>query len=250
MELTGNTVLITGGASGIGGGLAKAFHALGNQVIVAGRRRDRLDVFAKAHPGMATLELDIADPAMVTTAVATLVHEYPKLNVLINNAGLMLSDDPGSSMDEQAAATQVAVNLLGPIYLTSALMPHLRRQTRAHIVYTTSTLGFTPLALFAVYSATKAALHSYVLSQRFLLKESTVTVQEIVPPWVGTGLAGTPDHPLVMPLEAFIQQTMEALATDTLEVLVRQARVCRNNAGPDEHAFVDRLNTFFLGQSY
>lgn len=187
---------------------------------------------------------------MVTSAVARLVHEYPKLNVLINNAGLMLGDDPGSSMDEQAAATQVAVNLLGPIRLTSALMPHLRHQPRAHIVYTTSTLGFTPLALFAVYSATKAALHSYVLSQRFLLKESSVTVQEIIPPWVGTGLVGTPNHPLAMPLEAFIHQTMEGLATDTLEVIVRQAQICRNNAGPDEHAFVDRLNTFFLGQSY
>lgn len=250
MELTENTVLITGGGSGIGAGLAKAFHARGNQVIVAGRRRDKLVAFARAYPGMATIELDMTDLPALTAAVTTLVRDHPKLNVLINNAGLMLGDDPGNSMDDKAAATQIAVNLLGPIHLTSALMSHLRRQARAHVVYTTSTMAFVPLALFAVYSATKAAIHSYALSQRFLLKESSVTVQEIISPWVGVGLAETPDHPLAMPLEDFIRQTMDALATDAPEVVVNQARTCRNNPGPGEHAFVDRLNTFFLGQSY
>ncbi|MBB5357451.1 putative oxidoreductase [Rhodanobacter sp. ANJX3] len=250
MELTGNTVLITGGRSGIGAGLAKAFHELGNQVVVAGRRRDQLDAVAHAHPGMATLELDITDPSSVTEASAALLRDHPKLNVLINSSATMLGDDPGHRMDEADTTTQVAVNLLGPVRLTSALMPHLRRQPRAHIVYTSSTLGFAPIALFAIYSATKAALHSYILSQRFLLKESSVTVQEIIPPWVGNGLAGSPDHPLAMPLDSFIAQTMQMLATDAAEVLVKEAAACRNNAGPDEHGFVDRLNTLFLAQSY
>jgi len=250
MELIGNTVLITGGGSGIGAGLAKAFHALGNTVIVAGRRREPLEMLAKALPGIKLIELDINEPASIAKASSALANEYPSLNVLINNAGIMLADDAANRIDDATAVAQITTNLLGPIRLTSALMPLLRRQPRAHIVYNTSSVGFTPMALFAVYSATKAALHSYILSQRFLLKDSRVTVQELVPPWVGTGLFGPADHPLAMALDKFIDGTMAALATEELEILVDEARPQRDNAGPNEHTYVDQLNTFLLGQSY
>lgn len=250
MELKGNTVLITGGGSGIGAGLAVAFHTLGNKVIVAGRHRAPLEALADDYPGIDVLSLDIADPAAIERTVIVLTQDYPLLNVLINNAGIMLADDAANPIDDARAMAQIVINLLGPIRLTSALLPLLRRQPRAHIVYNSSAWGFTPLAPFAVHSATKAGLHSYVLSQRFLLKDSRVTVQELVPPWVGTGLMGPANHPLAMPLDRFIEAAMTQLATDEPEVLVNESRIYRNNAGPTEHTYVDQLNTFFLGQSY
>ena len=250
MQLTGNTVLITGGGSGIGAGLAKAFHALGNTVIVAGRRRSGLDEVADHCPGVETMLLDVGRISSIAVAASSVVERHPGLNVLINNAGVMLADDPGNRMDDEAAAIQVATNLLGPIRMTSALMPLLRRQARAHLVYMSSAYAFTPLSAFAVYSATKAALHSYILSQRFMLKDSRVSVQEVVPPWVGTGLLGPPDHPLAMRLDDFIEDIMGALATDASEIVPEQARALRNNAGPAEQSYVDQHNNFFLGQSY
>lgn len=250
MDLTGNTILITGGGTGIGAGLASAFHHLGNKVIVAGRRAGPLAAMVEAHPGMTALELDIMDASSVHRAAREVIRDHPSLNVLINNAGAIFGDDPGSRMDEVAMAAEVETNFLGPVRLTSALMAHLRRQPRAHLVYVSAIAGFTPVALFAVYSATKAALHSYVLSQRFALKDSRVTVQEVIPPWVATGFIGTPDHDLALPLEAFIAQTMADLATDSPESVAREGSACRNNPGRREHAYVDRFNTFLLGQSF
>jgi len=204
----------------------------------------------QAHPGMEAMELDISDPNSIENAASLIAHKHPSLNVLINNAGIMLADDAANPMDDVTAVSQITTNLLGPIRLTSALVPLLRRQPRAHIVYNTSSLGYTPLAAFAIYSATKAALHSYVLSQRFLLKDSRVSVQEIVPPWVGTGLFGPSNHPLAMDLDKFIGDLMALLSTDDPEIVVNEAKTQRENVGPNEHSYVDKINTFFLGQSY
>ncbi|MFI9271553.1 SDR family oxidoreductase [Kitasatospora sp. NPDC052896] len=243
MNLTGNTVLITGGTSGIGRGLAEALHRSGNTVVIAGRRRAALDAVTAANPGMAAVELDLTDPAAIKATARAVLADHPDLNVLINNAGIMLPDDAAGPLDEDVLLGHVTTNLLGTIRTTSAFIDHLKKQPRATIVYNTSTLAFTPLASFASYSATKAALHSYALSQRFLLRDTSVSVQEIVPPWVATGLVGSPDDPRAMPLEAFLEQTLEALGTDSEEVLVDEARIHRDNVGPREHAFVTELNT-------
>ncbi|MEU6584665.1 SDR family NAD(P)-dependent oxidoreductase [Nocardia sp. NPDC046763] len=243
MKLTGNTILITGGGSGIGRGLAEVLHGLGNTVIVAGRRRDVLDQVAAANPGIEVVELDIADPDSITKAAEQVLNAHPDLNVLLNNAGIMLPDDAASPLDEATMTAQVTTNLLGTIRTTSAFIEHLERQPDATILYNTSTLAFTPLAQFAVYSATKAALHSYALSQRFLLRNTGVKVQEIVPPWVATGLVGG-DEGQAMPVEDFIAQVIEELATDSEEIVVEQARTFRDNAGPGEHAFVTESNAY------
>jgi uncharacterized oxidoreductase len=182
MKMSGNTVFITGGGSGIGRGLAEAFHKLDNQVIVAGRRRGNLDEAVAANPGMAAVELDITDPASIANAATQLTRTYPKLNALLNNAGIMLPDKAAGQIDDKLLVDTVTTNLMGPIRMSSALIGHLRQENNAVIVYTSSILAFVPIAFTAVYSATKAALHSYALSQRFLLNDAGVGVLEMAPP--------------------------------------------------------------------
>ncbi|MFT4066012.1 SDR family oxidoreductase [Paraburkholderia sp.] len=242
MKLTGNTIFITGGGSGIGRGLAEALHRRGNKVIIGGRRPGVLDEVIAANPGMAAIEIDVGNASNIEAVAAKLIADYPDLNVLINNAGIMLLDSAAGRIDDARMAATITTNLMGPIRVTSAFVEHLKTKPDAVIAYTTSVLGFVPLALSAVYSSTKAALHSYVLSQRFLLKDAGVRVLEIAPPWVRTDLLNSRDAEQAMPLDAFIDETMVALGTDTDEVLVENARMLRNNPGPNEHALVTGFN--------
>jgi uncharacterized oxidoreductase len=246
MKLTDNTIFITGGASGIGRGLAEAFHRRGNKVVIGGRRKALLDEVVAANPGMEALELDVADSASIATAARTLIDRYPALNVLINNAGIMPFDDAGSAIDDPAASALIETNLLGPIRLTSALIAHLKRQPEATIIHNTSVLAFVPLATTAVYSATKAALHSYAMSQRFMLRESNVKVMEIAPPWVDTDLVKKSGDPRAMPLDAFIAETMEKLALDQEETIVDAITSFRANPGPGEYEVFNGFNTAMM----
>ncbi|WP_431087680.1 SDR family oxidoreductase [Paenibacillus sp. 8b26] len=238
MKLTGNTIFITGGGSGIGRALAEALHNLGNKVIISGRRKERLEETIKANPGMSAVELNVQDPASIEAAAKQLIKEYPDFNVLINNAGIIQSDDTAGVVDEDVLISTVTTNLLGPIRLTSAFIEHLKSKEEAVVINTTSILGFVPLATTAVYSATKAALHTYTLSQRYMLKDTSVKVIEIVPPWVQSNN----DEPRAMPLASFIDATVKLLGTDTDEVLVEEAKMFRNNPGPNEGVFVTQLN--------
>lgn len=242
MKLTGNTVLITGGGSGIGRGLAEALHERKNQVIIASRRKDRLTEVAKANPGMAWAELDIEDPESISNVTKKLTAEYPKLNVLINNAGIMNIDDVSTAVDERLLVSTLTTNLMGPIRMTGAMIEHLKHQTHAAVINTTSVLGFVPMAIAAIYSSTKAAMHSYTLSLRYKLKDTPVKVLEIAPPWVQTDLLGSNNEPRAMPLVEFIEETMRVLGTDADEVLVERAKPLRNNVGPHETAFVTQFN--------
>jgi len=242
MQLTDNTILITGGASGIGRGLAEAFHLRGNKVIIAGRRKALLDEVVAANPGMEAIELDVADPASIEAATPALIVRYPSLNVLINNAGIMHFDDASCPIDDNVSRSIIDTNLLGPIRLTSALIEHLKRQPRATIIHNTSILAYLPLATTAVYSAAKAALHSYAMSQRFMLRNTKVTVQEFAPPWVDTDLIGKSGDPRAMPLDAFIAETMSLLASEDEELIVEAVRAVRANPGPGEHAMFKAFN--------
>ena len=246
MKLTENTIFITGGGTGIGRGLAEALHKLGNKVIISGRRKEHLNATTKANPGMDSVELDISDPASITAVSAKLIADYPALNVLINNAGIMLIDDAAGKIDDQLLTSTITTNLLGPIRLTSALIEHLKKQPKATVIYNTSALAFVPLALTAVYSATKAAMHSYVLSQRHKLRGTSVSVLEIAPPWVQTDLLNSKEEPRAMPLKEFIEETMKVLSTDAKEILVEQAKPFRNNPGPNESTLVTQFNDSML----
>ena len=249
MKLTGNTIFITGGGSGIGRGLAEALHGLGNKVIISGRRKAVLEETTHANPGMAFVELNIEDPASIAAVAEKLVAEYPTLNVLINNAGIMKPDGVHGVVDDAVVSSIVTTNLLGPIRMTSALIEHLKKQPEAAVGYVTSGLAFVPLALTATYSATKAAIHSYVLSQRYLLKGTSVKVLEIAPPYVQTELMGSQQasDPRAMPLKDYIDETIAVLGTDADEVLVERVGMLRNNPGPKEHEFVNKFNDMFAG---
>lgn len=249
MQTTGNTILITGGGSGIGRGLAEAFHALGNQVIIAGRRKQALDATTDANPGMASLTLDIENPAAIRAFEAELGKRYPGLNVLINNAGIMRIEKLDAQQDDLADAESIiATNLLGPIRLTAALLPLLQKQLHSTIMNVSSGLAFIPLALTPTYCATKAAIHSYTQSLRYQLRRSSTEVLEIIPPYVATDLLNNASDPRAMPLPAFIAETMAILKTQPTpaEITVERVKPLRLAVENGNHnAVFEGLNQAF-----
>lgn len=230
MQISGNTILITGGGSGIGRGLAEAFAADGNTVIIAGRTRSKLDAVVAANPGMTAIELDIGDPASIAAAVPVLLRDHPALDVVVHNAGIMAMERVSEAQVAEAEAI-VATNLLGPIRLTAALLPHLLGKPAATIVTVSSGLAFVPLAVTPTYCATKAAIHSYSQSLREQLKATTVDVLEIAPPYVRTELLGPEQasDERAMPLADFISETMAIIRRGAKgEVVVERCKFLRN----------------------
>ena len=215
MKMTGNTILITGGGSGIGRGLAEAFHALGNQVIIAGRRKEALDATTAANPGMKSATLDIENAASIRAFAAKLTADYPKLNVVIQNAGIMRVENLKAQPEDLADAESIiATNLLGPVRLTAALLPVLQKQGSSVIMTVTSGLAFVPLAPTPTYCATKAAIHSYTQSLRYQLRGTTTEVLELIPPYVQTDLLNGASDPRAMPLNAYIAEVMSILKAE------------------------------------
>ena len=208
MQISGNTILVTGGNSGLGRRFAEEFAKRGNSVIITGRKRATIDAVVAANPGMTGYVLDVQDTQAIRDFAARVTAEHPDLNVVIYNAGIMAAEDL-TAPDPQLAEDIVTTNLLGPIRLIAALMPHMLKQNRATIMTVSSGLAFVPLVKTPTYNATKAAIHSYSLSLREQLRDSNVEVIEIVPPGVQTDLMpGQADDPQMMPLEDYIAETM------------------------------------------
>jgi uncharacterized oxidoreductase len=232
MNITGNTILITGGGSGIGRGLAEALHAEGNHIIVAGRRRAPLEEVCAANEGMAWVELDVADPAAIAAVATKLAADHPALNVVIHNAGIMKAEDmTADPYDLTQAEATIAINLLGPIRLTQALLPQLKSQDKATIMTVSSGLASVPLVYTPTYSATKAAIHSWSQSLRTQFEGSGIDVIELVPPQVATDLMpGQAEDPGAMPLDAFIAEVIALLKANPHgpEILVEKVKLLRN----------------------
>jgi uncharacterized oxidoreductase len=248
MKTTGNTILITGGGSGIGRALAESFHALGNQVVISGRGRKNLDETTGANPGMRSLTVDMTDPASVKSFAGHLRDEFPALNAVIHSAGVMrpekLLAPPANLTDAEAT---IATNLLGPIRLTAALLPHFLKQPHATVMTVSSGLAFVPLAMTPTYCATKAGIHSYTQSLRYQLQGTAVQVIELIPPYVATTLMG--DHqandPRAMPLAEYIAEVMELLHTqpDADEINVQRVYPLRFAAESGR----EKYDQFFQG---
>lgn len=256
MQTSGNTILITGGGSGIGRALAEAFHRRGNRVIVAGRRASALEDVARANPGIETVVLDVTDPQDIARVAAKIAADYPTLNALVNNAGIMQTEDwRAADVNTGIAEATIATNLLAPIRLTAALLPLLRKQAKSAILNVSSGLAFLPLALTPTYSATKAAIHSFSESLRYQFAGTNVDVVEIVPPYVQTELMGEQQatDANAMPLAEFIGEVMSILDTqpDVREVLVKRVLPLRFAAEQGYDGYVKQfagLNDHFAGK--
>ena len=229
MSTENNTILITGGGSGIGRALARRLHDLGNTVIVTGRRLQALQDTVAGRANLHAQVLDIDDPTAIESFAGRISAMYPQLNVLINNAGIMRYDDLAGDGDLQDAEAQISTNLLGPIRLTHALLPQLRRAADARVVNVSSGLAFVPRADAAVYSATKAAIHIYTVALRRRL-QGCVQVSELVAPAVQTELTpGQSQREGYMPLDTFIDEVVAIWRQPTLpdEIIVERARLQR-----------------------
>jgi uncharacterized oxidoreductase len=214
MRMTNNTILITGGGSGIGRGLAEAFHKLDNQVVIAGRHQKKLDEVTTANPGMRSLTVDMANSDSVLSFAAEITSEFPSLDVAILNAGIKRSENILNQKETLSDVdATIATNLTGPIHLIADLLPTLRKHSHAAIMTVSSGLAFVPVALWPTYCASKAANHSYTQSLRYQLKDTSIRVIELIPPYVQTNLGGPlqASDPQAMLPDDYIAQVMEIL---------------------------------------
>jgi len=214
MKMSGNTILITGGTSGIGRALAGALHRRGNRVIVTGRRHALLNEITEGTPGMFGLPLDVADPASVSRLASDVRTHFPEVNVLIANAGISRTEDmTADSWDATIARDIVETNILGVLQVTAALLPIIKRALGATIMATSSALAFVPRTDFPTYCASKAFLHSWLQSLRHQLRDIPVEVLELSPPYVQTEITGAQQasDPRAMPLNAYVAEVMQLL---------------------------------------
>ena len=229
MQLTGNTILITGGGSGIGEALAHRLHDLGNTIIISGRRLDALEKAATGRENIIPMQMDIDNAHDIKSFATRVTTQFPHLNILINNAGIMRTEVIDSARDLHDAEATITTNFLGPIRLIDALVDHLKGQKNSVIMNVTSGLSFVPLAVASTYSATKAAMHSYTMSLRHQL-HGKVEVIEIAPPAVQTGLTpGQETREGYLPLTAYADETLALLTSQPTpqEILVEKVRFLR-----------------------
>ena len=220
MKITGNTILITGGTSGIGRALAEALHAKGNKIIVAGRRQTLLDEVTGKNEGMEGIAVDLSDSAAVQKFADDVKQRFPELNVLINNAGVArLEDYKADAIDTTEAANIIQTNITSVVQLTSALLPLLRKQAASTLMVTTSGLAFVPYPPGPVYGATKAFMHNWLDALRMQLRGTPVEVLELAPPYVQTELGGPQQasDPRAMPLKDFTEEVMQILESNKIE---------------------------------
>jgi uncharacterized oxidoreductase len=218
MKLHNRTVLITGGATGIGLALAKRFTASGNKVIICGRREVRLEAVRRELPGLITIRADVSSEEERIRLFETVVSKHPEIDVLVNNAGIQNRPSPiTEQQDFQAYQWEIATNLEAPVHLSLLFAKHLSQKPDATIINITSGLAFSPLAFMPMYCATKAALHSFTLSLRHQLRDTSVKVVEIIPPKVQTDLGGIGLHDDGVPLDQFADHAWSQLALGSQE---------------------------------
>jgi len=229
MELSQNTVVITGGTSGIGLGLARRFVTAGSHVLLCGRRKDRLEEIARSHSGVETFCCDLSLAEERERFVQWAIEQHPGANVLINNAGVQLLTDLTRPVDLTRVRSEIETNLIAPLHLASLFAPHLRTKSHAAIVNISSGLAMVPLAFIPVYCATKAALHSLTLSLRYQLRETKIKVFEIAPPAVDTELGQDRRTDKAqshggMAIEPFLDAAMAALSSDRFEAPIGDSK--------------------------
>lgn len=221
MKLSGNTILITGGSAGIGLAFAERFLKAGNQVIVCGRREHVLQQAQEKCPGLITRVCDVDMESERSALFDWVTANYPEVNVLVNNAGIqqrfsVLKADARN--DWSYFSQEITTNIEAPFHLSMLFAPYFAAKEKAAILNVTSGLAFTPFAITPIYSATKAALHSFTMSLRYQLSETSVEVIEIAPPAVNTDLGGAGLHTHGEPLDAFADGIFKGLEEGKQEI--------------------------------
>ncbi len=242
MKLSGNTVLVTGGASGIGLGLAERFRRAGSEVVVCGRREEKLREAQERIPGLRVRTADLAREDGRVALAEWAVRQLPALNVLVNNAGIQVHSSLREASHWESFREELAINLHAPIHLSMLLFPHLRQQERAAIVNVTSGLAFAPLARTPVYAATKAALHSFTLSLRRQLEGTSVEVVELIPPAVDTDLGGPGLHTFGVKVDELLDAVLPRIEDGEREVAYGFAQQSSQASRSELDALVERMN--------
>lgn len=242
MKLSGNTVLVTGGASGIGLALAERFLSAGSEVLVCGRREDRLRAVAEKHPGVRTRVCDVAAEADRVSLFEWARRERPGVNVLVNNAGIQRRFSLLEEPDWRAVLPEIVINFEAQVHLSLLFLPHFRTLPGAAIVNVTSGLSFVPMASAPVYSATKAALHSFTLSLRHQLRNTPVEVVELIPPAVDTDLGGAGLHKFGVPLGEFADHAASRLEAGDLEITYGFSQQGSRASRPELEELFRKLN--------
>jgi uncharacterized oxidoreductase len=245
MKMSGNTILVTGGASGIGLALAERFVHADNTVIICGRRPEKLAEAKAKLPALHTRVCDVGSEADRLALAEWARQEFPALNVLVNNAGIQNRTNLLEAQAENWAPHQqeIAINLEAPIHLSMLLLPHLASKPGATIINVTSGLAFTPLAFAPIYCATKAALHSFTMSLRHQVAAQQIEVVEVIPPAVQTDLGGPGLHTFGEPLDAFADAVFEGFKRGDQEIgYGMAARAMRLSRDEIDEAFV-RMNS-------
>jgi uncharacterized oxidoreductase len=240
MQLTDHTVLITGGSSGIGLALAERLRREGNEVIICGRRPEALQAAQARVPGLHTFVADTGSEQDRVSLWTRVVERFPKVDVLINNAGIQRRLDVQKSEPWESLRQEIGINLEGPIHLSLLAIPHLLEQAQPAILNVSSGLAFAPAAFVPIYCATKAALHSFTLSLRHQLRHTPIEVIEIIPPAVQTNLGGS--HDFGAPLDAYADSVIAQLKAQEPEVAYQSSadRAQASRAALDP--FFKRLN--------
>ena len=245
MNLAGNTILITGGATGIGWTLTERFLEAGNEVVICGRREDRLLEAQKKYPQLHIRVCDVADERERVALFEWATAKFPELNVLVNNAGIQRRVNLAESEDWAATRSEIAINLEAPVHLSRLFIPHLSRQKSAAILNVTSGLSFAPLANVPVYCATKAALHSFTMSLRHQLRETAIEVIEIIPPAVDTDLGGVGLHTFGVNAQEFADAVFEGLKEGEQEIAYGTALVSSRASREEADEISRQMNQRF-----
>ena len=245
MNISGNTILITGGASGIGKALSVRFLDRGNEVIVCGRRRDVLDRLKSEIPQIHTIESDVSSPEARVALYEMVTGQFPESNVLVNNAGIQRRVDLTQAEDWDKTRAEIAINLEAPIHLSELFQQHFGRNRPAAIVNVTSGLSFMPLANVPVYCATKAALHSFTLSLRWQLSNSATEVIEIIPPAVDTDLQAPGLHTFGVNVDEFADHVFAGLEKGEIEIAFGTALAASRASRDELDSIYERMNSSF-----
>jgi uncharacterized oxidoreductase len=242
MKANGNTILITGGGTGIGLALAARFLRQGNEVIICGRRLEKLHEARRQYPQLHVYQCDLSQESARGVLFEKVTHDFPKLNVLLNNAGMWVSTRLDRAESWPEAQQQLETNLAATIHLTQLFAQHLSRQPAPVVFVTTSGLAHIPRAAAPVYCATKAALHSYALTLRHQLKSQEIEVIEICPPHVDTDLGAPGINKAGIPVDTFADAVMDELHKGTLEITYGYSTKAANASRRERDELFKTLN--------